>query len=172
MSVLYFAYGSNLLFARLHARCPSIVSAGVARLDGHRLHFDKPGGDASGKCGIEATGGDSHVLGVLYRMRRGEKPVLDRIEGVGHGYDDRPVVVQADGGPVECFTYYPTRHESGRPPWDWYKAFVLEGARENRFPESYVAMIEAVESRVDPDHRRRVENLAILSRGTPAGAGP
>lgn len=164
-TVTYFAYGSNLLFARLHARCPSIEHAGVARLNGHRLHFDKPGGDESGKCGIERTGDDQHVLGVLYRMHRDEKPLLDRIEGVGHGYIDREVTVHADHGEVACFTYFPTLHDRGRPPWDWYKAFVLGGARENGFPDAYIAAIEAVVHRVDPDPERRRENLAILTLG-------
>ncbi len=166
-TVTYFAYGSNLLFARLYARCPSIEHAGVARLDGHQLHFNKPGGDSSGKCGIEVVDSGHHVLGVLYTMHRDEKPLLDRIEGVGHGYVDREVRVHADHGVVDCFTYYPTLHAQNRPPWDWYKAFVVEGARENRFPDHYIAMIEAVEHLVDPDHERRARNLSILSRGCP-----
>ncbi len=163
MRVTYFAYGSNLLFARLHARCPSIVNLGIGRLDGHRLHFNKPGGDASGKCGIEAVDGSHHVLGVLYHMHADEKPVLDRIEGVGHGYIDRQVVVHTDDGPVDCFTYYPTLHDAGRPPWDWYKAFVLEGARENGFPDRYLAMIAEVTAVEDPDGDRRRNNLDVLS---------
>ena len=166
-TVTYFAYGSNLHFARLHARCPSIENIGVARLEGHRLHFNKPGRDHSGKCGIEIVDGEHHVLGVLYRMHRDEKPVLDEIEGVGYGYVDQEVLVHGDQGPVECFTYYPTLHVRDLRPWDWYKAFVLEGARENRFPDHYIEMIEAVIHQKDPDHRRRTQNLSILTRGRP-----
>ena len=162
-SVTYFAYGSNLLFARLHARCDSVESIGVARLDSHRLHFNKPGGDASGKCGIEPVAEDHYVLGVLYRMHVNEKSVLDRIEGVGHGYIDRPIRVNGENGIVDCFTYYPTQHGNGLPPWDWYKAFVLGGAKENGFPEDYIAMIDAVEHRVDPDPDRRRMNLEVLT---------
>jgi len=168
MTVTYFAYGSNLLFARLHARCPSIVNLGTARLHNHRLSFNKPGGDRSGKCGIETVNGDEYVLGVLYQMVRDEKPTLDHIEGVGHGYRDQEIVVHTDQGELDCFTYYPTRVDESLLPWDWYKAFVLHGARQNDFPAAYVSMIEAVDSLVDPDAARRQLNLQILNNPTGA----
>ncbi len=166
MNGVYFAYGSNLLFARLQARCPSVEHIGVARLPHHRLHFNKPGGDGSGKCGIEAVPDDDWVLGVLYRLSYEDKMILDRIEGIGHGYVNREVVVQTDQGPMDCFTYYPTRHEVNRPPWDWYKAYVIQGARENRFPAAYLTRLETVASQVDLDSERRRQNLAILSRAS------
>ena len=135
-SVTYFAYGSNLLFARLHARCASIRRLGVARLDGHRLHFNKPGGDASGKCGIEAVDDDSHVLGVLYRMhgkiRKARYSTGSRVWATDTWTDRCESVVMS--GPVSCFTYYPTVHSDGLPPWDWYKAFVLGGRWRTAFP--------------------------------------
>ncbi len=162
MSMRYFAYGSNLLFARLRARCPSVKNFGVARLEHHRLHFNKPGGDGSGKCGIEATDADESVWGVLYRISDQEKTVLDRIEGVGFGYVSRDIVAQTDQGSVACYTYYPTVHGTGLPPWDWYKAFVVQGARENHLPDAYIAMLETIPYRVDPDSVRRRQNLAIL----------
>ena len=161
MHVVYFAYGSNLLFARLHARCPSVNNIGVGYLADHRMNFNKPGGDASGKCGIEHQDG-AQVIGVLYQMDAAEKPVLDTIEGVGHGYIDKEIVVQTDRGEVECFTYYPTRLGEQLPPWDWYKAFVVEGARENNFPQDYLSTIEAVFAERDPNSARRAENFGIL----------
>ncbi|MGI9317509.1 MAG: gamma-glutamylcyclotransferase family protein [bacterium] len=167
MTVRYFAYGSNLLYARLYARCSSIVNIGVARLDGHRLHFNKPGGDDSGKCGIEVVETEEYVLGVLYQMDKREKPVLDRIEGIGHGYIDQKIQVRTEQGIVECFTYYPTRLDRQIRPFDWYKAFVLEGARENRFPAHYLGMIASIEALVDPHHERRSSNYAIISAKSP-----
>jgi gamma-glutamylcyclotransferase len=165
MTVIYYAYGSNLLFARLHARCPSIVNLGIGRLENHRLTFNKPGGDQSGKCGIEAVASDEFVLGVLYRMDRSEKPVLDKIEGLGHGYTHREVEVKTGDGALECYTYYPTILDQSLPPWDWYKGLVLEGARENNFPSAYLKMIEAVHCRVDPVTERSVLNWLILPPG-------
>ena len=162
MTVRYFAYGSNLLFARLYARCSTIVHIGVGRLERHRLTFNKPGGDNSGKCGIEEVDSDEFVLGVLYQMDKNEKPVLDKIEGNGRGYIDREVRVHTASGTMDCFTYYPTVFNAELRPYDWYKAFVLEGARENSFPMHYMEMIAAVESTPDPHHRRRLSNFAII----------
>ena len=159
--LIYFAYGSNLSFARLYARCPSIENLGIGRLVDHTLHFTKPGGDGSGKCGIEKRPGDE-VLGVLYQMAYEEKPILDRIEGLGHDYQVEDVIIETDRGEVDCFTYYPTRNDAAMPPWDWYKAFVYQGARENGFPEAYLRRIEAVEHLIDPDAVRRAMNFASL----------
>ena len=163
--LVYFAYGSNLLFARLHARTPSIRNLGVASLDDHRLHFNKPGGDGSGKCGIEESAPGQQVLGVTYAIHQSEKPLLDEIEGVGHGYTERWVEVRQGGETISAFTYYPTRHDHALLPFDWYKNFVLQGALENDFPMEYIARIESVEVVVDPDEKRRSHNFSISQRG-------
>ena len=163
--VVYFAYGSNLLFARLHARTPSIQNLGIGKLHNHRLSFTKPGGDGSGKCGIERVDEGHHVLGVLYQMHVEEKPILDEIEGVGHGYHDHPVEVHTESGALNAFTYYPTRLDGDYLPFDWYKRFVLTGAIENDFPPEYTAMIEAVEAIIDPDCERRMMNLMVGKKG-------
>jgi len=162
VTVNYFAYGSNLLFARLHARVPSVRNLGLARLPNHRLGFDKIGGDGSGKCGIEPVATGHEVIGVLYRMDKLEKSALDKIEGVGHGYVDRAVSVVTRDGEIPAFTYYPTRVENSRRPYDWYKALVLAGAKENNFPQHYLTMIESTESLIDPDHARRSTNYKII----------
>ena len=164
MGYIYFAYGSNLLFARLHARCPSISKLGMGRLPQHRLSFNKPGGDNSGKCGIEVVDTAESVIGVLYKMSLEDKLKLDRIEGEGHDYFEEEIVVHSESGPVDCFTYFPTHLDSEKPPWDWYKCFVLEGAKQNNFPPRYVEMIDAVEAVKDPDEKRRSDNLAILDK--------
>jgi hypothetical protein len=164
VTVNYFAYGSNLLFARLYARTPSIRSLGTARLPNHRFSFDKIGGDGSGKCGIEQTSTNLEVIGVLYQMDKLEKPILDKIEGVGHGYVDRQISVVTNLGKIPAFTYYPTLLEKSRQPYDWYKALVLEGARENRFPQHYLVMIESMECVVDSDNTRRTINFEIVLR--------
>lgn len=164
----YFAYGSNLLFVRLQARCPSIHSLGIARLGGHALSFTKPGGDQSGKCGIAAAGPEDYVLGVLYAMSSDDRLVLDHVEGVGHGYESREIVVSAghdhaqNASPIPCFTYYPTLTAFDLSPFDWYKEFVVRGARENGFPEDYVQRLLAVTERQDPDAARRALNFALL----------
>lgn len=160
-NVIYFAYGSNLLFARLHARTPSIRNLGIGKLYNHQLSFTKLGGDGSGKCGIERTSEEDYVLGVLYEMDIAEKPILDEIEGVGHGYMDQAIDVELGSTTIKVFTYYPTRLDCELLPYDWYKRFVLDGAIENGFPQNYISMIESVNSITDPDPERRQLNLAV-----------
>ncbi|MEM7193961.1 MAG: gamma-glutamylcyclotransferase family protein [Pseudomonadota bacterium] len=162
VTAVYFAYGSNLLFARLHARCPSIKSQGTALLQGYRMTFDKPGGDGSGKCGIEQGTSDDVVIGVLYSISEEDIPILDRIEGVGHGYTNAEVVVNINNSKVNAFTYLPTDMSCRLPPYDWYKGFVLAGAIENNFPKDYLDQIAAIESVKDTDDKRRKTNLAIV----------
>ena len=55
----------------------------------------------------------------------------------------------------EAFTYVaaPEAIRDDLPPFRWYKDMVIEGANQNRLPESYVRQIEAVEAVEDPGHR-------------------
>ena len=82
----YFAYGSNLSYARLAARIGRCAVLGTAELRGFRLEFHKRGADGSAKCNAHRT--DYHadsVLGVIYVISEVQKSVLDRYEGVGFG---------------------------------------------------------------------------------------
>jgi hypothetical protein len=136
----------------------------MAKLPRHRLSFNKPGGDGSGKCGIERVDSEQYVLGVLYEMDVEEKPALDHIEGVGHGYVDQTVRVSIENSMVNAFTYYPSRLDCVVLPFDWYKAFVLHGALQNNFPDHYIELIESVECQVDHDMDRRNVNLEIVNK--------
>ena len=70
-TVLNFAYGSNMLLARIRERVPSARPLGVAVLRGHRLFWHKAGRDGSGKCDVvESNDTDAAVFGVLYEIAR------------------------------------------------------------------------------------------------------
>lgn len=95
--ILYFTYGSNMLDARLQARCPSARAIGAARLRGWTLRFDKRSKDGSGKATIEAsTDPDAMVHGVLYEIEEHELDDLDRFEGHGKGYDRQILEVEKE----------------------------------------------------------------------------
>ena len=147
---LYFAYGSNMSTARLTARTPSARAVGRGRLPGHALRWHKLGRDGSGKCDAELAGTESTaaVWGVVYRIDCAEKADLDRIEGLGVGYDEHEVVVSTDVGEVAARTYRarPGAVDPALRPRRWYKAYVLAGAREHRLPAPYIEMIEGVEA--------------------------
>ncbi|MFU8878007.1 MAG: gamma-glutamylcyclotransferase family protein, partial [Wenzhouxiangellaceae bacterium] len=78
---LYFAYGSNLLPARLAARTPSARIIGPAVLTGNRLAWHKHGVDDSGKCDIVKTGTlADRVFGAVYEIEVDDWNALDRAE--------------------------------------------------------------------------------------------
>lgn len=147
---LYFAYGSNMSTARLTARTPSARVVGPGRLLGHALRWHKRGRDGSGKCDVAVVGAGSTavVWGVLYRIDCVEKADLDRIEGLGVGYDEHEVVVSTVAGQMAARTYRarPGAVNPALRPRRWYKAHVLAGAREHGLPPSYIEMIEGVEA--------------------------
>lgn len=164
MTIFYFAYGSNMSHQRLLARVPSAKKIDTGILDRHQLKFHKPGStDNTAKCDVHETGNPEHfVHGVLFQISTKEKPELDRIEGIGDGYEYKTVMVELNNGSVvEAFTYYATHINSGLKPLCWYKEHVLRGARENALPEEYIQLIETIEHVDDMDMERRKSELAI-----------
>jgi len=163
---VYFAYGSNMLTCRLQAsdRAPSAQSIGVGFVEGRRLTFDKLGRDGSGKCDMQSSDADGErVYGVLFRLAKRDKAALDRVEGLGTGYDDRSIRVVTGAGVCDAVTYVATMKAPDLQPFHWYKALVVAGAREHGLPDSYVDWLKTFSSREDTDHKRRKAHEAILS---------
>ncbi len=170
-SVLNFAYGSNLLTRRILARVPSAQLVSVATLAGHRLCWHKRGRDGSGKCDVLPTGHPlDRVIGVVYRMRTADKPLLDRIEGLGSGYDEEEVSLSTAAGPMRAWTYRATDIDSAAVPFTWYKALVIAGAREHAFPAAYLSGLEGVAARDDPDTARAQTHFDLIGPARLAGA--
>ncbi len=171
---LYFAYGSNLMTARLIARCPSARKAGNAVLAGHRLAWHKIGSDGTGKCDVvptrESTGPSpgqtvDRVHGVAWTIRRAERPALDHHEELGTGYTAEAVRVQINGRLRLARTYRAIVTDANLLPLDWYKRYVLAGAREHRLPGHWIARLARTPSQPDSDLPRRNRNLRVGSRG-------
>jgi gamma-glutamylcyclotransferase len=160
---LYFAYGSNMFTRRLAARTPSAVRITTAFVEGRRLAFDKVSTDGSGKCDIEGTGNPTdRVYGVVFRIATAEERALDKAEGVGHGYRKDDITVVTFEGKLVAMAYIATKKDPKHRPYDWYKAFVLQGATENALPTAYIDLIKAVPSQTDLDTTRRASNEALL----------
>lgn len=159
----YFSYGSNMSSARLRQRVPSATFVAVATLGAHVLKFHKAGQDGSAKCDAWATGeATDSLIGVVFELGVADKATLDRYEGLGHGYDDKVVrVVTPAGEWIEAVTYVATRMDASLPPYHWYCAHVLAGAREHGLPVAYIEAIEAIEAVADPDAVRHVREMAI-----------
>ena len=162
---LYFAYGSNLHPARLRLRTPSARACTRAELPGYSLRFHKLGRDGSAKCNALRTGDPEHrVHGVVYSIARRERPELDRVESAGVGYDPLLLRVRAGDSALRVWTYCArdTAVVEGIVPFDWYVDFVIAGARFHELPGDYIAALECIEARRDPDERRSTRNRAIL----------
>lgn len=160
----YFSYGSNMSLRRLKApkRVPSAQKLCVAKLPEHRLMFHKKSSDGSAKCDAYYTGDrNDFVLGVLFEVDQSEKEQLDRVEGLGSGYQEKEVTLLTDSGEESAVVYYATDIDPNLKPYSWYKHHVLVGARENNLPAEYVFGIEGVDSIVDQDRARESKELNI-----------
>ena len=130
---LYFAYGSNMLTARLNERCPSAKPAGCAFAPGYRLIFEKLGRDGSGKAAIAPAAPGEQVSGVLFTISRDDLPALDRAEWGYVRHDAFPVFAAGSPEPVRAVTYIAPREicRIGLSPFDWYLALIKAGMREH-----------------------------------------
>jgi gamma-glutamylcyclotransferase len=147
--VINFAYGSNMLIGKIRQFAPSAAYIGVARLQGYRLAWHKPGAiDHSGKCDIVPSGQEACVYGVLYDIADEELPALNAAEG---GYTLEDVDVECSGERVRAKAYIAVKHDSSLLPYAWYKTLVVAGARAANLPAFYVAQLESVEAMQDPD---------------------
>ncbi|MFV2032168.1 MAG: gamma-glutamylcyclotransferase family protein [Gammaproteobacteria bacterium] len=165
MPTSYFAYGSNMASHRLLYRIPEAKEVATAMLPGHRLSFRKNDNGESGKCDIEMTGNQSdRVHGVVYQFPNREKVVLDWYEGLGVGYNDKLVEVATGTGEIlSVLTYYALQIDESMLPYHWYKSHVLRGAIEHQLPADYISLIEATQSKRDPDYIRSEQELAIYA---------
>ena len=126
---------------RAEGRAPSATVVAVGRLSGHALRFHKRGRDGSGKCDAFETGDASHcVWGVVYDISARDECRLDRVEGLGVGYDKRAVDVTAGTERLRCITYLAraSHIEPCLQPLAWYVEWVVDGAVEHGLPATYV----------------------------------
>ena len=165
-TLLYFSYGSNMSTPRLMKRAQSAQAITVARLEGHRLMFHKRGKDGSGKCDIAHTNEpDDVVYGVVFKLLASEKLALDKIEGLGNGYNEKCApVIGHNGETLNIVTYYATDINSSLKPHHWYKEHVVRGAKEHRLPLEYINSIENIESVPDSDIEKHENELSIYRR--------
>lgn len=148
MRARYFAYGSNLLRARMRQRVPRAAAAGVACLDGFRLTWDKRGSDRSGKANLRRAAG-GRVWGVIYALPDEDWPQLDACET---GYERLVVPVRRGGAPLLAETYASTQL-TRVAPFSWYQRLVAEGAREQGLPEEWLRFLAACATQPDPAKR-------------------
>ncbi len=161
----YLAYGSNLCVARLLCRTPSARLVGPARLDGYALRWHKRSLDGSGKCNAQRTARAGDVVrGAVFELPAAEKALLDRVEGLGVGYQVSLVEVETSRGAERVWTYVamPGYVDDALKPFLWYRDIVIAGARALGLERGYVEAMTRVDAVKDPDSERARSNLAHL----------
>lgn len=156
----YAAYGSNLHPLRLSRRLATARLLGTAFLPGWSLRFHKRSADASGKCSIQR--GSRGVHFAIYDISEADKILLDKIEGVGSGYDEACIDVPSFGS---CLSYTASAShiDDSLFPYDWYRELVLAGARLLDFPKDYVSAIASVSACRDPEPSRHQEMWDLVN---------
>ena len=141
-----FCYGSNMNTERITERCSSSRFISRAKISGYKLVFNKRSKDNSGKANLVHTGDNSLVWGVIFDISEEQKPILDKAEGLGKGYDEHKLRVINDcGEEIECVCYIATDSkylDDNLEPHDWYRDFCLLGAKEHNLPEEWILLLE------------------------------
>jgi gamma-glutamylcyclotransferase (GGCT)/AIG2-like uncharacterized protein YtfP len=156
----YAAYGSNLHPRRLQKRVSSARLLGTSVCSEFDLRFHKQSDvDGSGKCSIFPGTGGVHIA--IYEIDKVQQIVLDRIEGMGQGYD---LLTLRDDEFGDCLTYVadPAVVNAALRPFDWYKELVLLGCDLHGFPDAYVRRVRDVAALVDPDAERSRQQWALV----------
>jgi gamma-glutamylcyclotransferase len=162
-----FGYGSNMLLNKLRINVPSANPITVAHLPCYKFAFNKESRrDGSAKGNIMYTGANNDVVwGVIFEIAANEKQNLDREEGLGHGYNEEIIeVLDETNNPLQAQIYIADISAINNVllPFDWYRDFVIFGARQHNLPVDYIQFLESLRYTVDSDINRREEKYAIL----------
>lgn len=168
-TLLYFAYGSNMLQERLVARVSSAKPVGAALLRGYRLDFAKVSTDGSGKGDLVPGRGDE-VWGRLYEFNAIQKADLDKHEGAHYQFHE--VVVSTDAGGRYASTYLanPSKRDPAKLPYDWYLALIVAGAMQGHLPDEYIRSLKNNAFVIDQKENRQA-GLEAIDALTAAGMG-
>lgn len=145
-------------------RAPSAVPLWVCRLPGYVLRWSKISNDGSGEAHIVKVDGDAVVWGVVFKIFEDDRQQLNDREGLGNGYtqDELTVLRRDTGAGVKAQTYLVEEGATEGPlPYDWYRNYVLQGARQHALPPDYVATIQEQPVQVDADSQRRARRLGL-----------
>ena len=156
-NAVYFAYGSNMNLTQMKERCGvDFEILGVARLEGHEFGFD-----SKGYANIRPQK-DSSVFGVLFLISRKQLEILDEYEG----YLEKPRIYDRDIVEVktlkenkryQAWVYFEKESEFGFSPKPGYYSLIVEGAKENFFPSSYINFLENLEIK-----EKEIDSLAQI----------
>lgn len=152
--MLYFAYGSNLVWTLMKERCPSAQFVCKAKLKEHRLAFTRY---SEGRhCGVADVVLEKRgtVWGVVYQISEHDVGKLDKCEGFSperpremNSYVREERHVYADDNseqPLLVSVYIANKQENPPQPSDEYKMMIVNGAKFWHIPEDYIRELEKI----------------------------
>lgn len=143
-AILYFAYGSNMSTVRLQQRIADAHPLGAAVLKNYVFRCNKKSSSGSNKGNIAPQNGET-TWGVLFELPTNQIANLDKIE---KGYKRIKVNVSIGGQAVECETYLSMEISTDLPTKS-YMDFIIEGAREHKLPQDYIATMSQIQVKED-----------------------
>jgi len=178
---LYLAYGSNLNWNQLKARCPDAVPIRPATLKGWRVVYVGHSYNWNGAvASLKHTNNPNDVVkGVLFKLSESDKANLDRFEGLGRAYRHKEGLkdengefriralaqTTTNGKKVPIFTY--DRVALGEPeikPSATYLKVIVEGLKywSEKYPQfgwaNYIQKMSQVNTngQIVPEIERRL----------------
>ena len=162
-----FAYGSNMYSRRIVNRVKSAKFIAKGFVKQHKIAFHKISKDGSGKADCYFTGNNQDkIWGVVFEIDNNEKPILDKYEGLGNGYDEKTVSVACGDKTYKAKAYTADSRykDNNRKPYDWYLEYLIKGAEEFCLPLSYIEnVLKKTETIIDPDIKRRKKEYEVLN---------
>ncbi|HEX4482343.1 MAG TPA: gamma-glutamylcyclotransferase family protein [Solirubrobacteraceae bacterium] len=147
MSILYFAYGSNMDAATMERHCPDYRVLGAAELRDHRLGFTRRSKrTGTGVADILPAPGES-VWGVLYDLDDSQLAAIDEKEGNGWAYQRKLLTVLLHDRAVvhEAHAYAVIVPDDAHvPPSAEYLGLIRAAARSRGLPAEYLARLDAL----------------------------
>lgn len=164
--MLIFAYGSNMNIKRLTQRVPSATKVTNVFLPGYKLICNKVSKDGSAKANIVKSGIAADIVwGVLFKIHKKEKLLLDKAEGLGKGYSEDCLTFTDENSLKHIAQVYIADSNSinnSLVAYDWYKEFIITGAIQNQLSADYISQLQSIPCISDPDEKRSEKNYSIL----------
>lgn len=149
---LYFAYGFNISLEKMSQKCSKPRVLGIARLEGHKIGFYEHSVIWDGAVETLVPDAQSEVWGVLYQLERYDWDQLDncedvRLDGTGEYFHYPVKVFDKQNVAHEADVYKKARLGETKKPSTEYLNLIIQGAKEQGLPESYIITLQNMASK-------------------------
>ncbi len=160
--MILFAYASNMNVKDFSNHLKSAKKLGNAYLPGYEFVFNKLADDLSAKANvIPADNPDVPAWGVLLEFTDADTEILNKGDWPEH-MELKPTECIDETGTMHTahvFTSLPHAVNNSLLPYDWYKEKIITLAELNGLPDNYIAHLNLMPAKQDPDERRRERRL-------------